>query len=99
MIARKPVRLRCAMKIVWVVGAALAFNQQLCAQLVETIPGPIVETRPDTGTPIAASAETNSIFRPPPGLTLSLSVVGGYDDNVNTSSTGGSASSYTTENV
>src|ERR1700704_714677 len=103
MIARKPVRLRCAMKIVWVVGAALAFNQQLCGQIVETIPGPILETRPDTGTPIAASAETNSIFRPPRELTLSVSVVGGDDDNVNaggsTSSTGGSSSLYTSENV
>src|ERR1700704_3751628 len=106
MIARKPVRLRCAMKIVWVVGAALAFNQQLCGQIVETIPGPILETRPDTGTPIAASAETNSIFRPPRGLTLSVSVVGGDDDNVNALSTGGltastrgSSSLYTSENV
>src|SRR3977135_4474356 len=106
MIARKPGRLRCSMKIVCVVGAALAFNQQLCAQIVETIPGPILETRPDTGTPIAATAETNSIFRPPRGLRLSVSVVGGYDDNVNTSSTGGSTSStggssslYTSGNV
>src|SRR6267143_5337967 len=106
MIARKPGRLRCGMKIVWVVGAALTFNQQLRAQIVETIPGPILETRPDTGTPIAATAETNSIFRPPRGLTLSVSVLGGYDDNVNTSSTGGSTSStggssslYTSENV
>jgi hypothetical protein len=91
---------------VCVVGAALAFNQQLCAQIVETIPGPMLETRPDTGTPIAATAQTNSIFRPLRGLTLSLSVVGGYDDNVNASSTGGSTSSsggsasfYTSENV
>jgi hypothetical protein len=106
MIARKHGRLRCTIEIVCVVGVALAFNQQLCAQVVQTIPGPILETRPDTGTPIAATAQTNSIFRPLRGLTLSLSVVGGYDDNVNTSSTGGSTSSnggsaslYTSENV
>ena len=106
MIAKKPVRLRWAIKIVCVVGAALAFNQQLCAQVVETIPGPILETRPENGTPIAATAETNSIFHPPRGLMLSISVVGGYDDNVNasstggsTSSTGGSASLYTSENA
>jgi hypothetical protein len=88
MIARKLGRL-C------VVGVALAFNQQLCAQVVETIPGPILETRPENGTPIAATLQTNSIFHPPRGLTLSTSIVGGYDDNVNTSSTGGSSSLYT----
>src|SRR5882724_10764798 len=92
MIARKLGRL-C------VVGLALAFNQQLCAQVVETIPGPILETRPESGTPIAATAETNSIFRPPRGMTLSTSIVGGYDDNVNASSTGGSGSLYTSENA
>jgi hypothetical protein len=92
MIARKLGRL-C------VVGVAFAFNQQLCAQVVETIPGPILETRPESGTPIAATAETNSIFRPPRGLTLSTSIVGGYDDNVNASSTGGSGSLYTSENA
>jgi Putative beta-barrel porin 2 len=86
MIARKLGRL-CA------VGVALAFNQQLCAQVVETIPGPILETRPENGTPIAATAQTNSIFRPPRGMTLSISATGGYDDNVNASSTGGSTSS------
>ncbi len=106
MIARTPGRLRCAIKVVCVAGAALAFSQQLCAQVVETIPGPILETRPDTGTPIAATAETFSIFRPNRGLRLSVSVIGGYDDNVNasssggsTSSTGGSGSSYTSENA
>jgi len=99
MIARKPGGLRCAIKVVCVAGAALAFNQQLCAQVVQTVPGPILETRPDTGTPIAATAATNSIFQPIRGLRLSLSVVGGYDDNVNTSSTGGSGSSYTSENA
>ena len=88
-----------AIKSLCVIGVALAFNQQLCGQLVETIPGPILETRPENGTPIAATAETNSIFRPPRGLTLSLSVVGGYDDNVNAVSTGGSASLYTSENA
>jgi hypothetical protein len=99
MIARKLGRL-CA------VGVALAFNQQLCAQVVETIPGPILETRPENGTPIAATAQTNSIFRPPRGMTLSISATGGYDDNVNASSTGGSTSStggsgslYTSENA
>src|SRR5438876_8354131 len=106
MIARKPGGLRCAIKVVCVAGAALAFNQQLCAQVVQTVPGPILETRPDTGTPIAATAATNSIFQPIRGLRLSLSVVGGYDDNVNasssggsTSSTGGSGSSYTSEHA
>jgi hypothetical protein len=93
MITRKPGRLRCGIEIVCVVATALAFNQQLCAQTVETIPGPILETRPDSGTPIAATAQTNSIFQPIRGLTLSLSVIGGYDDNVNASSAGGSASS------
>jgi hypothetical protein len=97
MIARKPRRPRWAIKIVCAVGAAVAFNQQLCAQVVETIPGPILETRPENGTPIAATAETNSIFRPPRGMALSTSIVGGYDDNVNASSIGGSSSLYTSE--
>src|SRR5450830_1709032 len=84
-----------------IVGVALVFDQQLCGQVVETIPGPILETRPENGTPIAATAQTNSIFRPPRGLTLSISATGGYDDNVNTSSTGGSGSGslYTSENA
>src|SRR6266446_8934437 len=99
MIDRTPGRPRWAIKIVCVVGVALAFNQQLLAQVVETIPGPILETRPENGTPIAATAETNSIFRPPRGMTLSTSIVGGYDDNVNASSTGGSGSLYTSENA
>ena len=103
MIARKPGRLRCAIKVVCVAGAALAFSQQLCAQVGETIPGPLLETRPENGTPIAASVQTNSIFSQPRGLTLSTSVVGGYNDNVNaatgasTSSTGGSGSLYTSD--
>src|ERR1700674_713389 len=93
MIARKPGRLRWAIRILCAIGVALAFNQQLCAQVVETIPGPILETRPENGTPVAATAETNSIFRPPQGMTLSTSIVDGYDDNVNASSSGGSISS------
>jgi hypothetical protein len=105
MITRKPGGLRCAIKVVCVAGAALAFSQQLCAQVVETIPGPLLETRPENGTPIAASVQTNSIFSQPRGLTLSTSVVGGYNDNVNastgasTSSTGGSGSLYTSDNA
>jgi len=105
MIARKPGGLRCAIKVVCVAGAALAFSQQLCAQVGETIPGPLLETRPENGTPIAASVQTNSIFSQPRGLTLSTSVVGGYNDNVNastgasTSSTGGSGSLYTSDNA
>ena len=105
MIARKPGGLRCAIKVVCVAGAALAFSQQLCAQVVETIPGPLLQTRPENGTPIAASVQTNSIFSQPRGLTLSTSVVGGYNDNVNastgasTSSTGGSGSLYTSDNA
>ena len=103
MIARKPGGLRCAIKVVCVAGAALAFSQQLCAQVGETIPGPLLQTRPENGTPIAASVQTNSIFSQPRGLTLSTSVVGGYNDNVNaatgasTSSTGGSGSLYTSD--
>src|SRR5438552_17553400 len=90
---------------------AFDFSQQLCAQVVETIPGPLLETRPENGTPIAASVQTNSIFSQPRGLTLSTSVVGGYNDNVDastggstsstggsTSSTGGSGSLYTSDN-
>jgi len=90
---------------VCVAGAALAFSQQLCAQVLETIPGPLLQTRPENGTPIAASVQTNSIFSQPRGLTLSTSVVGGYNDNVNastgasTSSTGGSGSLYTSDNA
>jgi hypothetical protein len=106
MITRKRGRLTGTIKIVCVVAVALAFIQRLCAQVVETIPGPILETRPENGTPIAATAQTNSIFSPPRGLTLSISAVGGYDDNVNasssggsTSSTGGSGSAYTSGNV
>src|SRR6266446_3983613 len=105
MITRKPGGLGCAIKVVCVAGAALAFSQQLCAQVVETIPGPLLETRPENGTPIAASVQTNSIFSQPRGLTLSTSVVGGYNDNVNastgtsTSSTGGSGSLYTSDNA
>ena len=94
------------------IGVALAFSQQLCAQVLETIPGPLLQTRPENGTPIAASVQTNSIFSQPRGLTLSTSVVGGYNDNVNaatggstsstgasTSSTGGSGSLYTSDNA
>src|SRR6266478_953761 len=105
MIARKPGGLRCAIKVVCVAGAALAFSQQLCAQVLETIPGPLLQTRPENGTPIAASVQTNSIFSQPRRLTLSTSVVGGYNDNVNastgtsTSSTGGSGSLYTSDNA
>jgi hypothetical protein len=86
-----------------VIGFALAFNQQIRAQVVEIVPGPILETRPDTGTPIAATAQTYSIFSPPRGLRVSVSATGGYDDNVNSSGAGGSgsgsASSYTSENA
>ena len=105
MIARKPGGLRCAIKVVCVAGAALAFSQQLCAQVLETIPGPLLQTRPENGTPIAASVQTNSIFSQPRGLTLSTSVVGGYNDNVNastgtsTSSTVGSGSLYASDNA
>jgi len=100
MIARKLGRPICAIKIAFVAGVALAFSRQLCGQVVETIPGPIVETRPENGTPIVATAQTNTIFSPPRGLTLSTSVVGGYDDNVNGSSIGGGSSSlYTSESV
>jgi Putative beta-barrel porin 2 len=88
-----------AIKSLCFIGVVLAFNQQLCGQVVETIPGPILETRPENGTPIAATAETNSIFSPPRGMVLALSVVGGYDDNVNGSSIGKSASLYTSENA
>ena len=88
-----------AIKSLCVIGAVMAFNQQLFGQVVETIPGPILETRPENGTPIAATAQTNSIFYPPRGLILSTSVVGGYDDNVNSSSIGKSASLYTSENA
>ena len=88
-----------AIKSLCVIGVALAFNQQLCGQVVETIPGPILETRPENGTPIAATAQTNSIFYPPRGLVLSLSATGGYDDNVNSSSIEKSASLYTSENA
>ena len=88
-----------AIKSLCVIGVALAFNQQLFGQVAETVPGPILETRPDTGTPIAATAQTYSIFYPPRGLVLSASVVGGYDDNVNASSIGQSASLYTSENA
>ncbi len=86
-----------AIKSLCIIGVALAFNQQLYSQVVEIIPGPLLETRPENGTPIAATAETNSIFSPPRGMSLSLSVVGGYDDNVNGSSFGGSSSLYTSE--
>jgi hypothetical protein len=103
MFTRKFGRLTCTIKLVCVVAVALAFNQHLCAQVAE-IPGPILETRPENGTPIAATAQTNSIFSPPRGLTLSTGVVGGYDDNASssggsTSSTGGSGSSYTSGNA
>ena len=81
MITRRPGRSTCTIKIVCAVAVAWAFNQHVCAQVVETIPGPILETRPENGTPIAATAQTNSIFSPPRGLTISTGVVGGYDDN------------------
>jgi hypothetical protein len=91
-------RTLAAIKSLCFIGVVLAFNQQLRAQVVETMPGPILETRPENGTPIAATAETYSIFHPPRGLALSVSATGGYDDNVNGSS-GGSPSSYTSENA
>lgn len=92
-----------SIKIVCVIGVALAFNQQLCAQLIETAPGPIVETRPEDGSPIAGSVGSNVIPSVTPGAfrrpTLTISVVGGYDDNINTTSTAGGSSLYTNENA
>jgi hypothetical protein len=87
-----------AIKSLCFIGVALAFNQQLYAQVVETIPGPILETRPENGTPIAATAQTYSVFQHARGLTLSLSANGGYDDNVN-SLPGGAGAAYTSENA
>src|SRR5438132_1836982 len=100
-------------KIVCAMGVTLAFNQQLCAQEMETSTGPIVETtatgplletRPENGSAIAGSVGSNLIpteISVPLGRPLlSISVVGGYDDNVNQSTTGGGSSSlYTSENA
>jgi len=88
-----------AIKSLCLIGAVLALNQQLFGQVVETIPGPILETRPENGTPIAATAQTYSIFQHPRGLTLSLSANGGYDDNVNSAPGGGGGAAYTSENA
>jgi hypothetical protein len=83
-----------AMKIGCVIAVALAFNQRVCAQLVEeaTTTGPIVQTRPDDGSPIAATAGANIGFGLLRKLRSSVSIVTGYDDNVNTSGGGGAGS-------
>jgi hypothetical protein len=93
-------------KIMGAIGVTLAFNQQLCAQTVETATGPIgettgtgpvFETRPENGSAIAGSVGSNviptEISLPLGRPLLSISVLGGYDDNVNSSTTGGSSSS------
>jgi len=93
-----------SIKIVCLIGVVLAFSQQLCAQVVETATGPIVERRLEDGSAIAGSVgssvlptEISAALRRP---LLSISVVGGYDDNVNTSlSGGGSSSLYTNANA
>src|ERR1700747_2450226 len=86
-----------AIKSLCVIGVALAFTESFYAQTVETATGPIIETRPDTGTPIAATAQTYSVFQHPRGLTLSISASGGYDDNVN-STANGQGAAYSSEN-
>lgn len=99
-------------KIVCATGVTLAFNQQLCAQTVETATGPtgettgtgpVFETRPENGSAIAGSVGSNvtpEISLPLGRPLLSISVLGGYDDNISTSTTaGGSSSLYTSENA
>ncbi len=55
-----------------------------------TIGEPIVQTNPDDGTPIAGSAEgTIGNFSVPRQLRLSISLLGGYDDNVRNRSASG----------
>jgi hypothetical protein len=83
-----------AMKVGCVIAVALAFNQRVCAQLEETAitTGPIVQTRPDDGSPIAATAGANIGFGLLRKLRSSISIVTGYDDNVNTSGEGGAGS-------
>jgi Putative beta-barrel porin 2 len=98
-----------SIKIVCAVGIALAFNQQLRAQGVEIDTGPLLETSPENGSAIAGSLGSSLIPTEIPGEfkrpLLTIAVVGGYDDNVNTSTTGGSSSSggsgslYTNENA
>jgi hypothetical protein len=84
------------MKILCVIGVILAFNQTSWGQVVET--GPVLQTRSDDGSPIAATAQTIAAIHPPPGMILSLSVLNGYDDNVTTTQVGRS-SFYTNGNA
>ena len=83
-----------SIKIGCVIALALAFSQRLCGQLVETTTtGPIVQTRPDDGSPIAATAGANIGFGLLRKLRSSVSITTGYNDNVNTSGGGGGAGS------
>ncbi len=63
--------------------------------------GPIVQTRPDDGTPIAATVGEDVGFGLLRHLRSSVSVITGYNDNVNTAGTGGgvSGSAYTNVNA
>jgi putative beta-barrel porin BBP2 len=92
-----------SIKIVCAIGVLLALEQRLCAQEVITAAGPVVQTRPDDGTPMAGTLVTNPIANALRRAQLTLSIVGGYDDNVNASAGaagGGSSSSlYTSTNA
>jgi hypothetical protein len=86
-------------RIVCAVGVALTFNQTLCAQVAVSTTGPIAHTRPDDGSPIAATAGSGVGFALP--RRFSVSAVSGYDDNVNTSPavSSSSGSLYTNGNA
>lgn len=88
------------MKVAFALSVLLLSIHQLAAQTEidpqvelspqEPIGEPIVQTNLDDGTPIAGSTEgTASNFSVPRKLRLSISLLGGYDDNVRNRSAGG----------
>ncbi len=90
------------MKVACVIAIVLVFGQRLHAQLVEApnAPiGPIVQTRPDNGTPIAATAGADIGYGLLRHLRSSLSVVTGYNSNVNNVGVAGAGSGSAYTNV
>lgn len=91
-----------SLKVGCVIAVALGFSQRLYSQVpVPANIGPIVQTRPDDGTPIAATIGEDIGFGLLRKLHSSFSFVAGYNDNVNTvgAAGGGSGSPYINGNA
>ena len=91
-----------SLKVGCVIAVALSFSQRLYSQVPVTANiGPIVQTRPDDGTPIAATIGEDIGFGLLRKLHSSFSFVAGYNDNVNTvgAAGGGAGSPYINGNA